>query len=141
MKVIILAGGKGEKAWPYNEIRNKCMIPISNKPIIGYLVDALKKHQINDISIVGSLFMDEIKHYFRYDDVNIIITDQTNGNVETLLLSNVHEEFIFLYGDCIIDEEDIKELIESKVNTLLIGKVYDDPHNHILAHFNNSFPW
>ena len=43
MKSVILVGGKGEKVWPYNEIRNKTMLPISNKPIVAYTVDAIRK--------------------------------------------------------------------------------------------------
>ena len=43
MNIMILAGGKGEKMWPYNEIRNKCMMPVSNQPIIQYMVDDLKE--------------------------------------------------------------------------------------------------
>ena len=65
MQALILAGGKGEKMWPYNEIRNKCMIPISNKPIIQYLVDDLKEISNHEIFILGHHFMDEINHLFR----------------------------------------------------------------------------
>ena len=71
MKAIVLVGGKGRKIWPYNEIRNKCMIPISNRPIIDYTVQTLLQEGI-EVYIVGSLHMDEIKHYYRKYNIHII---------------------------------------------------------------------
>lgn len=137
MKAIILVGGKGEKIWPYNEVRNKCMIPISNKPIVDYIVEVLFEEKL-DVHIVGSSFMDEIKHYYRKSNVTIIETEHTDGNVDTLLKSGIEEECLIFFGDCMIDREDIKAIIHSKKDTVLLAKALDDPHNHILAHFNNS---
>ena len=63
MKAIILAGGLGEKIWPYGKYRNKTMIPIGNQPIAGHLVDNLKKAGIMDIVIGAVHGVQEIKHY------------------------------------------------------------------------------
>lgn len=139
MKIIILAGGKGEKIWPYNEIRNKCMIPISNKPIIQHLVEGIQLHTNDKIHIVGTNYMDEINHLFKTNhQVNILTVKETNGNVETLLESNVHEDVIVLFGDCLIDESDIKKLLEAKKDTILMYQVQDDPHNHILGNIKDG---
>ena len=115
MKVIIMAGGKGEKIWPYNEIRNKCMIPVSNKPIVQYLVDGLLENNVDEIFIVGSMFTEEMSHHFRHNKkVHVIRTQKTNGNAETLLHFMCNEDFVIIYGDCIISGSDIKQLLESQ---------------------------
>jgi NDP-sugar pyrophosphorylase family protein len=36
MKAFILAGGKGSRMWPYADVRNKAMLPVSNKPVIAH---------------------------------------------------------------------------------------------------------
>ena len=139
MKSIILAGGKGEKIWPYNEIRNKAMLPISNKPILAYTVDAIRKCNDDDVYIVGSSHMDEIRHYFRnYHHIHIVETNETNGNVETLLSVNIKEDFALFYGDCLIDEVDIISFLSKEPNTVLTYKVYDNPHNHILSLYEDD---
>lgn len=137
MKAIILVGGKGEKIWPYSDIRNKCMIPISNKPIVDYTVQSLLKEEV-DVYIVGSSFMDEIKHYYRNTNVHIIETEYTKGNVDTLLNSGIREDCLVFFGDCMIDEKDIESIIHSKINTVLLAKALDDPHNHIIANIDKT---
>ena len=139
MNIMILVGGKGEKMWPYNEIRNKCMIPISNKPIIQYLVDDLKTIANHEIFILGHHFMDEINHLFRNEKgVHVIQTPETNGNAQTLLHHVADNEFIVLYGDCIVSKNDLKALLNSPVNTVLLGKARDDCHHHIIANINEN---
>ena len=134
MKVIILVGGKGEKMWPYNEIRNKCMIPISNRPIIDYLVEGIFENNIHEITIVGSQFMDEIRHFYRHDPrVQVIITPQANGNAKTLMQVIDSEDFVFFYGDCILRKEDISQILNSPVHSVLLTKARDDCHHHIIA--------
>jgi len=139
MKAIILVGGKGEKIWPYNEIRNKCMIPISTKPIISYLVDSLIHNGIDDIFIVGQNFLDEINHYYRHQkNIQVITTPEANGNAQTLMYAYCEEEIFFFYGDCIIDEKDISTFLQSPINTVLLGKARDDCHHHIIAQTNGN---
>ena len=137
MNIMILAGGKGEKMWPYNEIRNKCMMPVSNQPTIQYLVNHLKEICDHEIFILGHHFMDEMKHLFRNEKgVHVIQIPETNGNAETLLHHVSDKDFIVLYGDCIISKNDLKALLESSVDTILLGKARDHCHHHIIANMN-----
>jgi mannose-1-phosphate guanylyltransferase len=38
VKVIILAGGKGNRAKPFTDFFPKAMIPVEGKPLIDYIV-------------------------------------------------------------------------------------------------------
>jgi NDP-sugar pyrophosphorylase family protein len=42
-KVLILAGGKGTRFHPYSYVIPKPLIPINEKPILLYLINAFKK--------------------------------------------------------------------------------------------------
>lgn len=134
MKVMVLVGGQGEKMWPYNEIRNKCMVPVSNQPIVDYLVQGILENDIDEVFIVGSSFMDEIKHYYRHEKkVHVIQTPKTNGNAETLLHFICDEDFVVFYGDCVLCKDDIAKILHSDIDSVLLAKARDDCHHHIIA--------
>ncbi len=51
MKAIILAAGFGTRLWPLTIGRTKPAVPFLNRPLIGFTIDYLKRHGINDILI------------------------------------------------------------------------------------------
>ena len=53
MKGIILAGGNGTRLRPMTKILNKSLLPISDKPIIFYIVETLKSLKCKEIMIVS----------------------------------------------------------------------------------------
>ena len=69
LKVILLAGGKGERAKPFTEFSPKVMIPINGKPVIDYIVSHLVSFDvIDEVVIVCSKdhnYSDQIKGYFK----------------------------------------------------------------------------
>ncbi len=65
MKSIILAGGFGTRLRPLTCNIPKPVAPLANKPIMGHLIDLLKKHGINEI--ISALYFqpESITDYFR----------------------------------------------------------------------------
>ncbi len=53
MKAIILAGGTGTRLRPLTEVTNKHLLPVYNKPMIYYPLEALKVCGITNIMIVS----------------------------------------------------------------------------------------
>jgi len=52
MKGVVLAGGTGSRLFPLTKITNKHLLPIYNKPMIYYPIEALVNAGISDILIV-----------------------------------------------------------------------------------------
>jgi len=52
MKALITAGGRGTRLRPITHTQNKHLIPIANKPILQYAIDAVKESGITEIGIV-----------------------------------------------------------------------------------------
>jgi len=133
---IILAAGQGTKIWPYNEIRNKVMLPIANKPVIAYNVDSLIELEVNQITIITNNSFSGIQRYFtKYKNVNCISIKQNSGTAETLLEAFLYMEdcsdFVVLYGDTIIHKNDLEKLIKSNKNTVLTAPLREHTGNVI----------
>ena len=65
--VVIMAGGKGTRLYPYTKILPKPLIPIGDIPIVERIIGEYTKYGIKDISLTVNYKKNMIKSYF--DDV------------------------------------------------------------------------
>src|SRR4029078_4109204 len=61
MKGLILSGGKGTRLRPLTYTSAKQLVPVANKPVLFYGIEALDRAGIRDIAIVVGETRDEIK--------------------------------------------------------------------------------
>src|SRR3979411_3547914 len=52
MKGVILAGGTGSRLHPLTRITNKHLLPIFDRPMISYAIEALVKGGVTDLMLV-----------------------------------------------------------------------------------------
>ncbi len=57
---VVLAATRGRGLETLTADRPKVMLPIAGKPLLRWLIDGLKKHRINDITVVGGYRADAI---------------------------------------------------------------------------------
>ena len=115
---VILAAGQGTRIWPYAEVRPKAMLPVANKPVIGHSVEALIELGFQKIIVAGHEFADQIKNYFRNTEhVTVIDVGRTKGTAATLEAVREHidgDRFLVLYGDSLVDKDDLARLIKDQ---------------------------
>ena len=127
---VILCAGAGTKCWPYAQIRSKTMIPVSNRPIVSYAAESAKALGIENILVVAGAFSEEIRAFFRGDAaVRVLVDPQPKGTASSLLCAAecVQDDFLLLYGDTIIDTDDLRRLTEAfertHEHTALVGAI------------------
>lgn len=64
-QAVILAGGLGMRMRPLTESLPKPMIPIHDKPFLGYILELLKKNDIEEVIILTGYLHEKIESYFK----------------------------------------------------------------------------
>ena len=135
MKAVILAAGEGKRLRPFTETMPKVMIPVTNKPILEHVFDALKNTGIDEVFLVVGYKKEVIKEYFKeYKDIKITYVEQDKqlGTAHALLQAKKHieEPFIVIPGDNIIDQKSIIKLIKDKSEYSLLIKEHPQPSKY-----------
>lgn len=63
-KVVILAGGKGERLRPYTEDRPKAMIPVLGNPLLSFQLRLLSSYGFNDVTICCGYLNEVLQEHF-----------------------------------------------------------------------------
>jgi glucose-1-phosphate thymidylyltransferase len=52
MKALVLSGGSGSRLWPITHTSAKQLVPVANKPVLFYGLEAIRDAGISDVGIV-----------------------------------------------------------------------------------------
>lgn len=121
-QAVILCGGKGRGMWPYTEVRNKAMMKVSNQAIIDYAIQILFQNQFDEIHVVGTYGMSEIKHACRNKkEVYVHEIEETDGDAKTLLKIKhvVKEDALILFSSCLYNNQELSQFIDSNKDLML----------------------
>lgn len=119
MKGLILSGGKGTRLRPLTFTQAKQLVPVANKPVLFYGIEALKEAGIREIGIVVGDTKDEIKEAVgegsRWDiRISYIEQEAPLGLAHAVKISEEFlgkEPFVMYLGDNIL-KSGIKSLVE-----------------------------
>lgn len=126
--VVIMAGGKGTRLYPYTKILPKPLIPIGDIPIMERIIEKFRNYGVNDFyatvnyrkSMIKSYFLDAAKDY----QIRYIEEEQPLGTAGSLRLIEREFEQPFIVTNCDIlihaDYEDIYRYHKESGNELTL---------------------
>lgn len=131
MKGLILSGGKGTRLRPLTFTQAKQLVPVANKPVLFYGIEALKEAGIEEIGIIVGDTKEEIKAAAGDGSrwgirVTYIEQEAPLGLAHAVIISEDFlgkEPFVMYLGDNIL-KRGIKSLVEEfqqeKPNSLIL---------------------
>jgi len=120
MKGVVLHGGAGTRLRPLTHTGPKQLIPIANKPMSQYAIEALRDAGITDIGIVlGSLAPEKVREYYGDGSalgVQVTYIDQgePRGIAHAVRLTEYfvgHEPFVVFLADNVL-KGGIQEMVD-----------------------------
>jgi glucose-1-phosphate thymidylyltransferase len=139
MKALILSGGKGTRLRPLTYTTAKQLVPVANKPILGYVLDHIRDGGITDVGVIISPETgEEVKEYiddgrkwgirvtFIPQDAPLGLAHAVNTARDFLKL----DDFIMYLGDNLLSQGvagAIKKFKDDGPKALIFLKEVDDP--------------
>lgn len=119
MKAILLCAGKGTRLRPFTEATPKCLMPIKNKPLLGYWLDDLDIAGVDSFLINTHHLRDQVEKYIFSHRLKTKITtvyeNKLLGTAGTLI-KNIkfydNEDGLLIHADNLCEEK-ISNLINA----------------------------
>ncbi|MDO9539655.1 MAG: sugar phosphate nucleotidyltransferase [Methanocalculus sp.] len=112
MQAVILAGGEGWRLRPLTKNRPKALIPVGNRPLIDYCIDALLESGIRDIIVVVGYKKEQvIRHLNTLDhQVRVVVQERQLGSAHALACATpfIHDTTLVLSGDNYVDATSLR---------------------------------
>jgi dTDP-glucose pyrophosphorylase len=134
---VILAAGRGSRINPLSAIIPKPLLPVCNKPIMQYQVEALRDADVTDLVIVVGAPNGPIEHYFGNGDrfgmrITYVVDDQPQGIASSLARAEpyVGDACAVFLGDIFLEIGNLKPALASMEELHLGGVVLvkHEPH-------------
>lgn len=149
MKGLILSGGKGTRLRPITHTSAKQLIPIANKPVLFYAIEAIRDAGITDIGVIVGETCDEVKSAVGDGSawgVNItyIEQDAPRGLAHTVMIAEPflkEDSFVMFLGDNLIKDgitSLVKEFETEKPNAQILLAKVREPERFGVAELNDG---
>ena len=149
MKALVLSGGKGTRLRPLTFTLAKQLIPVANKPILGYVLDQISEAEIKKVGVIvapetGSSVKDYVKDGSKWNFKTTYITQEPLGlahAVKTAQPFLAEDSFVMCLGDNVTGQgvnTFIQEFKKQKLDALIILKEVDSPSSFGVAQIDNK---
>ncbi|MEV5574403.1 glucose-1-phosphate thymidylyltransferase [Spirillospora sp. NPDC052269] len=119
MKALVLAGGSGSRLRPITHTSAKQLVPVANKPVMFYGLEAIRDAGIRDVGIVVGATAAEVQHAVgdgsRFGlEVTYLQQDAPRGLAHAVLIAREYlgdDDFLMYLGDNFV-VGGIRDLVE-----------------------------
>lgn len=149
MKALILSGGSGTRLRPITHTSAKQLVPVANKPVLFYALEAVKDAGITDVGIIVGETRDEVKAAVGNGsqwgiNVTYIEQDAPRGLAHTVMIAEPFlkdDQFVMFLGDNLI-KDGITALVDaykaSSCNAQILLAHVDEPQRFGVAELNGD---
>ena len=110
MKAVVMAGGQGSRLRPLTVGRPKPMVPVVNKPVLGHILELLKRHGITEVIVTVQYHAESLEDYFgdgQHLGLNItyVVEEVPLGTAGSVKNARKHldDPFLVISGDALTD--------------------------------------
>ena len=149
MKALVLSGGKGTRLRPLTFTCAKQLIPVANKPILGYVFDQVAATAISQVGVIiapetGQHVKDYIKDGSKWNIKANYIMQEPLGlahAVKTAQQFLGQDSFIMCLGDNLTGQSlttYVQKFEKQNLDALIILKEVDNPSNFGIAQLDDK---
>jgi glucose-1-phosphate thymidylyltransferase len=149
MKALVLSGGKGTRLRPLTFTCAKQLIPVANKPILGYVLDQVAETNIKDVGIITAPeTSDYVKEYVKdgseWNFKIVYIPQEPLGlahAVKTAQPFLAEDSFVMCLGDNVTGQginTFVQKFKKENLDALIILKEVDEPSSFGIAQLDTK---
>jgi glucose-1-phosphate thymidylyltransferase len=149
LKALVLSGGKGARLRPLTFTLAKQLIPIANKPILGYVLDQIREAEIKQVGIIvapetANSVKDYVKDGSKWNFNTTYIPQEPLGLAHAVKTASpflAEDSFVMCLGDNVTGQSInsfIKNFEQEQLDALIILKEVDDPSSFGVAQLDNK---
>jgi len=138
LKALVLSGGRGTRLRPLTFTLAKQLIPLANKPVLGYVLDQIAETGINQIGVIiapetGHYVKEYVKDGAEWGFDVTYIPQEPLGLAHAVKTANPflgEESFIMCLGDNLQGQgltAFVQKFTKEKMDALILLKPVDDP--------------
>ncbi len=130
IKAIILSAGQGRRLLPLTENTPKCLLPVSEKPVLAWQIDALLAVGINDITIITGFQVALIEallqqRYENHPKIKILFNPfyEVADNLASCWIARaeMNGDFLLLNGDTVIESALLRKVLNSELAPITLS--------------------
>lgn len=142
MKVVIPVAGLGNRLKPHTFNHPKVLLPVAGKPILGHILDSLKKLPISEYIFITGNLGEMIEQYVNENyqiKARFVLQKEQQGLGHAIYVASPFfgkEPLLIILGDTIFDAN-LLSLVQGKESALCVKEV-EDPSRFGVAIMENN---